>query len=520
MPSRRAWRRVALAGVALGAVLLFAVLATLNAGGYQYGASDQAFYIPAVRHHLDPQLFLRDWPMLSAQDRLNLFTPALALTSRAAGLSLPVLFFLAHLVGLVVLFGAIAAIGRTLYRSWWTVAAFALAMTLRHRVVQTGVNTLESYMHPRMIAFAVGAAAVAVFLRGAAWPAILLAAAAAVIHPTTGVWFCLLLGVAALVCDRRARWPVACAAGGLGVAAAAWLAWNGVPRGLFARMDDVWLTALAAKTYLFPDAWDLWAWALMAAIPILVCVLYRARAAAGVAVPQERGLAGGTLVLLMVLVAALPFIALRSAVVVRLQVPRVLWMMELLATAYAVWWLVERPSPAGRPSTVSGGRLAVVAMLALFAVTRGAYVTFVEHAGRPAVRLDLAADEWRDAMDWLATTPASVYVLADPGHAWKYGSSVRVAAGRDVFQEESKDSAFAVYSRDTALRVIERTREIGDFQQLTAARAQELAAKYDLDYVVTEQPLDLPVAYRNRRFAVYSLTARPSGLGQPGRLPY
>ena len=49
--------------------LAFAVAATLNAGGYRYGASDQAFYIPAILHHVDPSLFPRDWAMLGAQGR-------------------------------------------------------------------------------------------------------------------------------------------------------------------------------------------------------------------------------------------------------------------------------------------------------------------------------------------------------------------------------------------------------------------------------------------------------------------
>ena len=38
----------------------FVLLATLNSAGYRYGASDQAFYIPAVLRHLDPALFPRD----------------------------------------------------------------------------------------------------------------------------------------------------------------------------------------------------------------------------------------------------------------------------------------------------------------------------------------------------------------------------------------------------------------------------------------------------------------------------
>ena len=59
-------------------------------------------------------------------------------------------------------------------------------------------------------------------------------------------------------------------------------------------------------------------------------------------------------------------------------------------------------------------------------------------------------------MRWLARQPADVHVLADPGHAWKYGTSVRVAAERDVLLEEVKDSALAIYSRDVAVRVVER----------------------------------------------------------------
>jgi hypothetical protein len=80
-----------------------------------------------------------------------------------------------------------------------------------------------------------------------------------------------------------------------------------------------------------------------------------------------------------------------------------------------------------------------------------------------------------------------------------------VAAGRDVFLEDVKDSAIAMYARDVAVRVVERTRAIGDFPALTAERARELAAEYDLDYLVTEQPLPLPIAYRNSRFGIYRL---------------
>ena len=68
--------------------------------------------------------------------------------------------------GLVLLFGAIVAIGRALYQTWLGVAMLAALMTLRHRITQTGANSLESYFQPRMIAFALGAWAIAAYLRG------------------------------------------------------------------------------------------------------------------------------------------------------------------------------------------------------------------------------------------------------------------------------------------------------------------------------------------------------------------
>ena len=45
-----------------------------------------------------------------------------------------------------------------------------LLLTLRHRIARTGANTLEGYMHPRQLAFAIGVAAWVCFLRGrTAW---------------------------------------------------------------------------------------------------------------------------------------------------------------------------------------------------------------------------------------------------------------------------------------------------------------------------------------------------------------
>jgi len=36
----------------------------MNSAGYRYGASDQAFYIPAIVRHLEPADFPRDAPLI------------------------------------------------------------------------------------------------------------------------------------------------------------------------------------------------------------------------------------------------------------------------------------------------------------------------------------------------------------------------------------------------------------------------------------------------------------------------
>jgi hypothetical protein len=151
----------------------------------------------------------------------------------------------------------------------------------------------------------------------------------------------------------------------------------------------------------------------------------------------------------------------------------------------------------------------VAALLVAASVGRGAYTMLVEHPERTLFAVTVPASPWQEAMEWLRRQPLDVHVLADPGHAWKYGTSVRVAADRDVLLEETKDSALAIYSRDVALRVRERTIAIDDFPSLTADRASALAARYGLHFLVTEADLPLPIVHRNERFRIYALA--PAG---------
>ncbi|MEX2273251.1 MAG: hypothetical protein WD690_17400 [Vicinamibacterales bacterium] len=474
--------------IAAGAIA-FALAATANAGGYRYGASDQAFYIPAIRDAMDPALFPRDGWLLAAQGRVILWDGLVAGVTELSGLPLSWIFFLFYLIGVLGLYAGVLLVARVArIPSWGTVALLAL-LTLRHRIAKTGVNTLEGYLHPRMIAFALGMLALASFLRRRpGWACAALVAACAV-HPTTGVWFGMLLGVAAFAAWPRWRKPLAA----LAVVAAAATIWAIAAGPLASRavvMDDVWLAAVATKDYLFPHEWPLYAWVFnFAPVAIVGFALWKLNNAGA----EMRGLMVGALALAAFFIVTLPFVTMRYALAVQMQIPRVFWQVELVA-----FLAIVRFVPFARPLAIG---------LIALSLVRGGVVLFGEKDGR-LVSIDLPADDWTDAMGWLRHQPVDVHVLADPGQAFRYGSSVRVGAERDVFHEDVKDAALAMYDRAIAVRVVERRALTHDFGSKPLAELLSLARSFDLDYLVTEERLDLPVAYQNDTFRIYVLAER------------
>ena len=475
--------------------VLFVLLATANGAGYRYGVSDQAFYIPAVTRILDPAAFPRDAPLIDAQGTLIVTDEVLALATRLTGLSLEVLFFLAYLCALALLWTALVLIGRATYASPWLIAALGAAVTLRHQIPRTSVNSLEPYFHPRMLAFAVGALAVAALLRRRFGIATFLVGAAALVHVTTAMWFAVLLGVAMMTLDRRWRraglW-IGCAAI-LGAVITA----LGPARASFTPMDDEWLQAVVAKDSLFASQWPAWVWLANLGLLALLAGIHHRRRRHGDARAEETALVWGAAALVALFVLTLPAVVARLALPVQLQASRTFWLVDFLATIYLI-------------ALARRDRTAMVLAMVLVAVSagRGIYIMTIERPERALFAIRLEQSPWHDAMAWIRRQPLDTHVLADPGHAWRYGTSVRVSAGRDVFLEDVKDSAIAIYSRDVAVRYLDRTAAIGDFSQLSAHAARRLAGKYDLDYLVADTDFDLPVAYRNEQFRIYSLAQR------------
>ncbi len=477
--------------------IAFCLVAILNCGGYRYGIGDQAFYIPAVTQHLNPALFPRDRVILHAQDRFMLYDDAIAAFVRLSGVSVPSVFFAGYLAGLALLFGAVIAVGRAMYTTWLGVAMLATLLTLRHRITQTGANSLESYFQPRMVAFALGAWAIAAYLRGRSAAALALVAVAFAIHPTTAMWFAILIGVALLVSERTWRLPVASLAAA-GAVAATWAVLAGPLRGHLTRMDPLWASALAGKDYVFPSDWNASFWLVNLSYLVVAVAVYLVRRRRGVALSREIGLLAGGGALVVVFLMSWPLMRGGLALALQLQTSRVFWVLDFLAAIYLAWLFTE----ASRSGHV---RRAAVAIAICAAIGRGVFVWGSEHAGNPIAQVGFPQDNWTDVMQWISRTPPDTHVLADPGHAWKYGSSVRVTGERDVYLEEVKDLALALYSRNVAVEALRRIEDIRGYESLSSQQLRTLAARYGLDYLVAEHDVDLPVVYSNDQFSVYSL---------------
>jgi hypothetical protein len=470
------WRGI---GLHVLGVVGFALLATLNAAGYRYGVGDQAGYIPSILRHLDGRLFPRDSALLDAQSRLFVFDELLARAIGIVPASLEAWFLALYLLTLVLLYAGLIRVSTRLLVSRWSIAAFVVVCAVRHRIAKTSANTLEGYFHPRQLAFAIGLLGLGETLRARPWTALAAAAISVAVHPMTGLWFVVWIGVALFVEQPRLR-RVLTAGGAAGlVAGIGLLAAGFLP---LTRMDDAWLATLAGKDYLFATDWGVVPWLLNIAYPLVIVATCAVRRRRGLLRPGELGLVAGCLTLVAGFFLTLPLVESGDATPAAAR------------------------SPTGR-SITARRPLWACAALAVLALARGGYALVLEHPERPLFALGAPADAWSDVSAFLRrTTAPDTHVLADPNHAWRFGTSLRVLAERDVFLENVKDEAMSMYDRRMAARIAERRLALGEFDQRTAAEFVALAARFQLDVLVSERDLALPELYRNAQFRVYRLT--------------
>ena len=476
----------------------FLLLATANSAGYRYGASDQAFYAPAVMQRLDPDLFPRDSRLLHVQADLTFADETIGAIARSTRIDLPALFAILYVLTLGLLTIALLGIGRTMFSDGWTSLALLAAMSLRHAIPKSGTNTLEGYFHPRQLAFACGALAVYAFLGRRYAALVLCLVVAAALHPTTTLWFAAWLYVAIVVAEPKWRTRLTLLPIVL-IPVVLWAFASGPLAGRLVLMDDEWIAALGQKEYLFPLRWPWHVWAVHAASVAILIVAWRARGSHAALRPRESALVAGSLALVLLFAAALVFQAQHVALSVQLQPARVFWMLDFLATIFAVWWIAEGRHPPSR------NPVALFLVLTLLAAARGTYIMKYEFPDRPLAQIGIRDDDWGRVMAWARASNRGSGWLAHPLHAARYGTSVRVAGARDVLVEPLKDSALGMYDREVAIATRNRTAELQNFETMSAERARRLGATYNLDFLVTDSDLDLPIAFQSGALRVYRI---------------
>jgi hypothetical protein len=264
-------------------------------------------------------------------------------------------------------------------------------------------------------------------------------------------------------------------------------------------MDDEWLATLSSKDYLFPLQWAAVTWIVNVAYVPIIWLVYRYRRDRGLLTANERALVAGCLALVAFFVATLPFNAARLALAIQLQPARIFWMLDFLATIYLIWAAAEGAT--ATPARASR----VAAIVIAIALARGAYIMLVQFPDRQLVQAGLSDGDWGRAMAWARSSDVRSGWLADPAHAARFGTSVRVAGQRDVYVEAIKDAAVGMYDRNVAMRTRDRVAALGDFRTLTPDHARALAQTYDLDYLLSEEAIDLPVAFASGQIKIYRL---------------
>jgi hypothetical protein len=300
---------------------------------YQGIANDAQLYtlqaLNALQHgHFDHDLYLR----FGSQDQFTLFSAVYEPFLAAFGLSTGVL--LATIAGQAVWLTGFILLLRTFTRSNWETAAVAagvIALPSYYNIIGFG----ESVVTPRQFAEGLSMAGLALLLRGHRVGSLATLVVAALLHPLMTVpalaaWFCY---------QFRLRWTWICAAL-TPPAALAGLCAAGVEP--FARVgetfDPTWFEIVQTR-----DSWCLvlgWSWLNIAVVSAAVATAaFMLTLTAG----RDRAILGTTLVVGLGGLAT-TFVGgdlLHNVLVVDAQTWRAIWLLAVVANAFAVRHLVR-----------------------------------------------------------------------------------------------------------------------------------------------------------------------------------
>jgi hypothetical protein len=498
---------ISLPGRACFALLLLAAFAML-VQGYHPGLEDDAFYLAAIKHNLNPALFPQDADFFRVQFQATVFDKLIAFSLRWTHVPLEWGILVWQFgVTFLILWGCWRISRRCFaetHAQWAGVTLVAVLLTLP--VSGTGLTLTDQHLHPRALATAlILPAIVAVLDRRLRLAGALLTAAFFVhaIMAAFGASYCLFLlwkpaertktntNANANKDQRRAA---------VGAALLGPLGW------IFAPASDAWRQAAATRSFYFVLRWHWYEW-LGVVAPLLLLWWFRAlaerRCQTVLAHVAERLVYFGVFQLAVALVMLLP---------ARLERLRPLEPMRFLHLVYLLFVLL------------SGGLLGqyvlkrhalrwlllfVPLSAGMFYAQRHMYpsTAHLELPGSPS-RDEASRNSWVEAFRWISrNTPVDSQFALDPRYMELPGEDYhgfRALAERSVLADELKDAGMAARVPSLAprwLREVEAQRGWRGFKRPDFLR---LKAQFGVGWVVLQAPgVDgLPCPYRNSQVMV------------------
>jgi hypothetical protein len=460
--------------------------------GYHPGLEDDAFYLAAIKHSLNPSLFPDDADFFRVQFQATVFDRLIASSLRWIHLPLEWgIFFWQLGVAFLILWGCWRISRRCFeeaHAQWAAVALVAGLLTLP--VSGTGLSLTDQHLHPRALATGVILAAIAAALGGRRVLAGVLLVAAFSVHAimaALGASFCLFL----LWEPEEARQKPTAVMAVLLVP----LAW------MFEPASDAWRQAAATRSFYFVLRWHWYEW-LGVLGPLVLLWWFRAvarrRSSTVLAQIATRLVYFGVFQLAVALVILLP---------ARLERLRPLEPMRFLHLVYLLFILL------------AGGLLGryvlqqhTLRWLLLF-VPLSAGMFYAQRQMYPATaHLELpgaaSRNGWVNAFRWISrNTPGESRFALDPYYMALPGEDYhgfRALAERSVLADAVKDAGMVARVPRLAprwLREVEAQKGWANFQRTDFLR---LKAEFGVDWVVLAAPgvEGMLCPYRNRQVVV------------------
>jgi len=474
----------------LALLILLTALAIL-VQGYHPGLEDDAYYLSAIKHNLNPALFPHDADFFQVLFQATVFDKLIAFFLRWTHIPLDwELFFWQCGATFLILWGYWRIARRCFaeeHAQWAAVAMVAALLTLP--VSGTGLSLSDQHLHPRALATALILAAIVAVLDGRrvfAGALLLLAFPLHLNMTPFGVSCCFFL-----------MWKPQKAEPSHAASAAALL----MPMGwLFDPATDAWRQAAATRDFYFLGRWHWYEW-LGVVGPLVLLWWFRwlalGQRSAVLARVSERLVYFGVFQLAVALILMLP---------PRLERLRSLEPMRFLHLVYLLFVLI------------AGGLLGryvlkrhALRWLLLF-VPLGAAMFYAQRQLYPGtVHLELpsasSGNGWVDAFRWISlNTPVDSLFALDPRYMEMPGEDYhgfRALAERSVLADAIKDPCIVVRVPRLGprwIREVEAQRGWRDFQKPDFLR---LKSQLGVDWVVLTQPVaGMTCPYRNARVEV------------------